>query len=338
MIKWLTNKNVLGCYTCYNIASRLQVWVLNPRWFWRNSPSTFLHSVWPIIIQLRSAFHKAFSFNLIFPLQAWRGYHGNVYFEPIEVKSAILDGDTLEGQLTNASAICRLASRNQPLPEPTTSDLPSLVPERGRSKAPASRPIPRSGSSPSSSLGGHGPRPMAVLDKRQVLRSHNEHLREDLQWIHGQESTGSLCISPDSEARRRALLSKERICKGSMAHRVFMQRQAICSSSAPQLRPGPEHGGFNRRVLNSPQLKGTDKLPPLAPIGSVWFKINIVAVLRIYFPLTSDITRRLDGISITAQLILRYYPSPYPDRNWLSLGYFHISQLILIITVILWHF
>ena len=76
-------------------------------------------------------------------------------------------------------------------------------------------------SAPSSYL-----RKNAILDKRSVFQKYNNYIHEDVEWIAAQESTGSLCIMPpkigDCDPRR--LWDRERICKGSVARKIFLNK------------------------------------------------------------------------------------------------------------------
>lgn len=211
--------------------------------------------------------------------QAWRGYHGNVYFEPIQVHPAGRSEPTLDVQLTTAASISRLTSRTNTLgkegslsPETTknkdSNSMPTISLQGRHSKL--SRASTTTSTKSAKSNKPPGPRQMSVLDKKNVFTKYNENIHEDMEWIKGQESTGSLCISPESDKeRRRSMLSKERICKGSMAHRVYVEKkpclpdhlavsgdtfQEIKSSSTALTRPNQYSTSAMRESLNGPEM------------------------------------------------------------------------------------
>ena len=76
-------------------------------------------------------------------------------------------------------------------------------------------------SAPSSYL-----RKNAILDKRSVFQKYNNYIHEDVEWIVAQESTGSLCIMPPKigGCDPRRLWDRERICKGSVARKIFLNK------------------------------------------------------------------------------------------------------------------
>ena len=75
-------------------------------------------------------------------------------------------------------------------------------------------------SAPSSHL-----RRNVILDKRSVFQKYNNYIHEDVEWIVAQESTGSLCIMPPKiSCDPRRLWARERICKGSVAHQIFLNK------------------------------------------------------------------------------------------------------------------
>ena len=66
----------------------------------------------------------------------------------------------------------------------------------------------------------------AILDKRSVFQKYNDYIHEDVEWIVAQESTGSLCIMPPKigGCDPRRLWDRERICKGSVARKIFLNK------------------------------------------------------------------------------------------------------------------
>ena len=110
----------------------------------------------------------------------------------------------------------------------------------------------------SNSLTPRENRKMVVLDKNAILSHKNENIHEDIIWILGQESTGSLCLSGESgsnraihdrlgshnqqpppqhrqsqmhqaapaqpRARASSSADKEKICRGSVAHKIYTMK------------------------------------------------------------------------------------------------------------------
>ena len=89
---------------------------------------------------------------------------------------------------------------------------------------------------------------MAILDKSSIIDVANPTLHEDVVWVVGQESTGSLCLQPGGSAGSRRLSrtqrnlpasatvsSRDRVCRGS----VVRQRH---STSRYQPANGPPRG------------------------------------------------------------------------------------------------
>ena len=112
----------------------------------------------------------------------WRGYHGNVYFEPISVSKV----STTPTPSSGASS--RKTPNNNTLRRAKT-DLSSL-----------------------------NIRQMAVLDRSLVQRQSNPFLQEDLTWLNGQQSTGSLRTHTTlGFDKPRIPYNKEKIVKGTVA-------------------------------------------------------------------------------------------------------------------------
>lgn len=199
-------------------------------------------------------------------LQAWQGYHGNVYFEPIKVHRAQYSHQPDPQQ------------RLHPDSTNCSSELQQALGRRGRHGCRAASSNGRSGlTSAGSDTGGPGygkngtlsrgstrsafsrnstkslqqqhqhqhQRKMAILDKKTVLNTQNDNIHEDIVWIVGQESTGSLSIQTEREPQTRAprrtfqtgyrdksraphiknrtqsgKSDRPRICKGSVVHNI----------------------------------------------------------------------------------------------------------------------
>ncbi|XP_033109033.1 uncharacterized protein LOC117110435 isoform X2 [Anneissia japonica] len=138
------------------------------------------------------------------PLKAWKGYHGNVYFEPMTCKHLdIASSDKYSQERTkSADETSKNAHTHLPdLEERTQSRVSDTKTERSKTvrstgsnsaKSVASRTKKLSISQRSLILPKM--RQMSILDKRSVIRDNNPRIREDMSWISSQESTGSLCI------------------------------------------------------------------------------------------------------------------------------------------------
>ncbi|ELT89324.1 hypothetical protein CAPTEDRAFT_207198 [Capitella teleta] len=176
------------------------------------------------------------------PLKAWRGYHGNVYFQPIHIEQAQY-AEPNQSPLPDVERCSKelrdilLRSRRSPsraLTEPAVNRSSGNTPSMGDCPSRLSR------ARSSASIKYQGPRQMSILDKQNVfLQSGDENLEEDLIWLMGRESTGSLCIDSQmgssdqigrhtsctqprtSAAKKRAEI---RLCKGSVFHRLQTPR------------------------------------------------------------------------------------------------------------------
>jgi hypothetical protein len=214
----------------------------------------------------------------VLSLQAWKGYHGNIYFEPIGIKKA----EATPPPSATRQAIENLSGKDNPSRNP--NHLPSSA---GRQPPP--RPATRAAPPHSQgSRSAHRPKQIVHLDKRAVLDSSNATLQEDLLCVVGLESPGSLCVmSPEHDARTAgvasssASASRERIHKGSVAHKVFTMRNRnfpLLSVSgdkfnspqkpSPLLQTQTTYSLSNQRMnMNSPDIMyagaSYEKLPPL---------------------------------------------------------------------------
>ncbi len=115
-------------------------------------------------------------------------------------------------------------------------------------------------------------RQMAILDKSSVFQRDNDNIQEDLGWIVGQESTGSLCIIPSKTGRSdpRLKWDRERICRGSMVKKVLSAKSA--NNQRLNVNGGKYRDSTNRAgtsiahhggdVQGRP-IKGEERLPPL---------------------------------------------------------------------------
>ncbi|XP_050416321.2 uncharacterized protein LOC126830093 [Patella vulgata] len=195
------------------------------------------------------------------PLKAWRGYHGNVYFEPITINSL------QQNQSTNVP-LDRCNHRNhQMLLARSRMSSQNNVQSR---QFVHSRPVTQQ---------------LVVLDRNVVLNKFNENSTQDLVWLEGQDSTGSLAIRPQSfGSRRRPASSRhDRICKGSVSRkmneaakrknqpemRIMGDKFVHPSAMSPLLRSTTQYSLSNQRnVMSSPDLYHGhhgyhDLLPPV---------------------------------------------------------------------------
>lgn len=150
------------------------------------------------------------------PLKAWKGYNGNMYFEPISIKPARL------GSVATAE---RRGGGSDADGETPASVARTRV---GKARtAPASRSGGASDPEAAAAAAALGSPPdllfrqMSVLDKRAVMSRLNRHLHEDLAWIRGQEAVGSLieAATPGDKARERDKYRPERIRHGGHRRR-----------------------------------------------------------------------------------------------------------------------
>ncbi|KAK3099477.1 hypothetical protein FSP39_005027 [Pinctada imbricata] len=167
------------------------------------------------------------------PLKAWQGYNGNVYFEPIQISSVRDQKET--SQLEKSSDLHRMFTSPQ-------KQLPSIDRPDSQMTRSFSRSTGKTTGSPKS---GNRPltRQMVLLDKRIVLDRYDDDITGDLQWIEGMEHTGSLNVRPKSEMLpdrplpptpkppkqeqgKKTVYNKERICKGSVVHKLNLANKS----------------------------------------------------------------------------------------------------------------
>ncbi|XP_005112509.1 uncharacterized protein LOC101858826 [Aplysia californica] len=143
------------------------------------------------------------------PLKVWRGYKGNVYFEPLTIHQ-------VKNSLGNKSADL----------EPRGSVSMSVSPSKTVTPRVPTRATTAGGSSKSYRLINSSPQ-VYVMDKQAVVGSLGEGIQRELRYIEGLESTGSLAMRPMSSGAtfhragptsRRMLYKRDRICRGSNFH------------------------------------------------------------------------------------------------------------------------
>jgi hypothetical protein len=112
---------------------------------------------------------------------------------------------------------------------------------------------------------------MAILDKNAVIERGNPHLQEDIEWIRGQESVGSLRV--EKAKKKRVSFEREKIMKGSvvrsmtagMVGRTLLSVSGIKSASPPRTpaslhRSQTQYSKSHQRLTtNTPD----GSLPPL---------------------------------------------------------------------------
>ena len=130
-------------------------------------------------------------------------------------------------------------------------------------------------------------RQMSFLDKHSVLTKNNESIQEDIVWMEGQESTGSLAVRPKTypnysvrDREKDQQYNKERIRKGSVAHKLFVEKRSRRgpklsvsggkftppNSLSPLLRTQTQYSLSNNRLTTNspdPYHLNESKLPPL---------------------------------------------------------------------------
>ena len=224
-------------------------------------------------------FSNIYSFHII---QVWRGYHGNVYFEPIKVVTAPIQASPVTpqpqqdncseplGKLLTKRAHTRFSCRST---TKSTSSLNGYSDVRMRSALSESVPpksnlysnISTSMKRTSKSAPSPSTRKMAILDKRSVFHKHNSYIHEDVEWILAQESTGSLCIVPPKRGHSdpRLRWNRERICRGSVAHKIFANKNGNNPLLSVERNIKPCKSGVNKTYQKPPREFLQDQLPAL---------------------------------------------------------------------------
>ncbi|XP_071951537.1 uncharacterized protein [Antedon mediterranea] len=162
-------------------------------------------------------------------LKAWKGYHGNVYFEPMTCKQLASGGDkehhiarsSNKSSKTGRFSLPNLDGRSQSrvsFASDTKTDQSNRVKTRSRSVRSS---VSRSNKSTSQNASiSQKMRQMSILDRQSVMKRSNSRLSEDMNWISGQESTGSLCIGQPQQRTKSQAYSdsdkhyKLKICRG----------------------------------------------------------------------------------------------------------------------------
>lgn len=218
--------------------------------------------------------------------QVWKGYHGNVYFQPIRVSSAsIRNGEQVKKPLapdiTNFSDKLKDALKSSKRFNGTNNSPAAHRNARKQAARPAARgarSVPKD-------------RMLAVLDKGTVYARKDGNFQQDVVWVSSQEATGSVCLPgagaeagdrADPETRlRRSALEREKICRGSVAHKLLTGQRAqtvpLLSVSGDRyvqpvlpsalMRTQTQYSQSSQRPLTTPEpfhgYSSHDRLPPL---------------------------------------------------------------------------
>ena len=138
-------------------------------------------------------------------------------------------------------------------------------------------------------------RQMSILDRTTVLSHPNDYLHEDLAWIIGQESTGSLCVTTNQQRQtnQRAHNNKinyhkvttlpkkqSKIYKGSVAHQIYNMnnQRPLMTVQGGQYFYQPAVKNLHtrnkltpsksiRRNTPDPTYKASYRLPPLEQLA-----------------------------------------------------------------------
>ncbi|XP_072322864.1 uncharacterized protein [Scyliorhinus torazame] len=146
------------------------------------------------------------STNSLRPLKVWQGYRGNVYFEPLRIvkvpaESTIETLYKISYKRTYAVDERLLAGWAK---QWCTGNEPSH-----RYNVSSSQPVGK----PSRVLGSM--RQLSIEDKKITLSDNNGSLPEDLTWICGLESVGSLRTgNPTSKLKERDNCTRDKFRKG----------------------------------------------------------------------------------------------------------------------------
>lgn len=228
------------------------------------------------------------------PLKAWQGYNGNVYFEPIHI-SSIRDFPE---------------KPNNPYESRSNSELHRMLlssQQQERPDSDAMRTLSRNTGKTSSSLKSSRPntKQVVMLDKKMVLNSYNDSLNDDLDIIEGTENTGSLSVRPksdrtfDRKPQPVKVYNKEKICKGSVVHKLNVSsrqnsarpafkvsggKYSCPTNTSPLLRTQTQYSLSNQRLTtNSPDMYSQQLLPPLEQLRTAVRHMDTISKDRVGF-------------------------------------------------------
>eukprot|EP00057_Strongylocentrotus_purpuratus_P001006 XP_001189480.3 PREDICTED: uncharacterized protein LOC755341 [Strongylocentrotus purpuratus] len=238
--KYSNGNHVMACPSMQSISS-ISGWRSVPMF---NLPNVVKHiNKTPFNDQPNSYFYISQSKPVpLKPMKVWKGYRGNVYFEPMVCRRAPFSSAS-----SNPKPNERVASSHLPVipksAEITTNGAPanpahfnSHSATTSRSQPPNGRRTAASGAKSATSTRSSG-RQLAILDKTTVLSRMDYNAAEDIKWISGIESTGTLQIGPSGDKL------------AGRAYKVY--------------RNGPKHPKLRiRRGLVSHNLAGNNKNSP----------------------------------------------------------------------------
>ncbi|XP_032894637.1 uncharacterized protein LOC116984555 [Amblyraja radiata] len=134
------------------------------------------------------------------------GFQGNVYFEPLRIVK--LSTETPVERLNKVSS-----TRSCPADESLLTRWTGHWYAENHSSQKNKSPISRSVGGFPRKLGSL--RQLSILDKSAILSKNNQHISEDLTWISGLESLGSLRTGdPNSKPKKRSNCVINRYHKG----------------------------------------------------------------------------------------------------------------------------
>ena len=168
---------------------------------------------------------------LIYIFQAWPGYRGNVYFEPILVNPARYSSpEKLKPETSNCSDKLQKIMHKRTL---LTSRCMRAPPGRASDKQKPSHPVtPNTSNSVPNDKDSK--RPVYLLEETTDMAPDNHRINDNIKWINGQERAGALnlnlskspqrLVTKNSGVRRREYDTKK-IRRGSVFHKGMHQKQ-----------------------------------------------------------------------------------------------------------------
>ncbi|XP_006822868.1 uncharacterized protein LOC100372543 [Saccoglossus kowalevskii] len=167
------------------------------------------------------------------PVKAWRGYHGNVYFEPLQCKRMETAPSLRDKSYYNSVFVKSRGSRSV-----TFSPKKEILNRHQYKRVTTKKP---------------GSRQMAILDKTSVIQRMDENVQEDVRWISGLESVGSLRVGSVGSATSRSnpdRSDKMKICRGFVSHSTSPRFQNL--PVVPLKGGGITHSVSKSEYLQSP--------------------------------------------------------------------------------------
>ncbi|XP_067944519.1 uncharacterized protein [Watersipora subatra] len=137
------------------------------------------------------------------PLKAWKGYSGNIYFNPIKIN-----------RVSSANGAIETVSRSQAESVAVNNEVKKTRLQTAK---------------PDLSVMTHcdlPPKPAVIMDKQIVMDKQNKDIQDDLYWIRSTEDVGSLKIERglgDSRTKEKRF-DQRSLQKGSVAHKLAKQK------------------------------------------------------------------------------------------------------------------